>query len=346
MAGDFNKTEEAILDEYAPKVPDANEGGDNGEDGQDGQQQQQDGQNQTQPKKEEGDPKAKPEGKGDGKGDPKGAKPGQPPKPGEQPKPGVKDQRQPAQVQPGAERRVFERMTNDIRERDKQISTLSQQVEGYKSTMGFLGQLETHEVSRVTEIAKLYKTNPIEAVTQFLIGAKQDGVDLSKLNLATIDTEAIKGLLAQHVDAKLQPLLDDRNSSVRNAEAQNSARQELDDFLADNPDAEQHLDAVAGLMEKFPSLSLGGAWDKIQIWSYKNGINLQQPPAGATSPQASTPQRQVKPLPNGGGRQIAGGPGSPGNAQPRQRSEPVAAGTSLDSIILESMKEAGYNYNR
>lgn len=233
-----------------------------------------------------------------------------------------------------------------ISERDRKIQSVIAENEGYKASLDNLKGLGVAEVKRVTEIAAMYKTDPLRAVTEFLIGAKQDGVDLSKLDLGTIDTDAIRRLIQSEVGGRIDPLVQRYSQQDRDTEAQAAASQELEAFISVYPQAENHLDAVARIMEVAPELSLREAWVKIREYALDNGIDLNAPLGGnASTDQQAKKASTVKALPNGG-RQLSGNSGN-SLAQPRKPNAPKPVGTDLNEIIVESMREAGFaNYRR
>lgn len=346
----FNSTEEDILatinDEPPTRVnDDAPEGGEGAQPGQSAEGDEDEGQ---EPAKQPAGGKEQPkEGKdGKEKGDKDGA--GKPA--GKQPQKPADGQLDPNQANAFRRmqydnqrlKREFESTSNTLRETTEQLNTLQRA----------FGQINGHgltpdELNEGGRLIALYKRDPLAAITEILTTSKENGIDLSRLNLQTIDTNAIRQLIQNEVGSRVDPLVQEREQARLNAEDKAAAMGELDDFLGLNPEAEAHLEAITKVMQALPGIGLENAWDKVQAWAYRNGVDLFSPPDAGTTAAPTGDQPPVrKPLPNGGGRQIAGnGSGTSAPAEPKKPA-PARVGQSWDDIISEAMTESGIPYRR
>lgn len=342
--GSFNKTEEEILDFIDGgkagednKQPDPAEGESGNEDEED------DG-------KDAGDDDAGGD-EGEGEGDAGGKKAGGADKPGQKPAKGkdgaLVDKKTKQAVKPGAERRYYEEAHHYKREADSWKGKHEQLLGEFNAYRGAVEKTNSYrlapdEMVEAARIMDTYKRDPIQAIAEILTGAKEAGIDLSRLQLNTIDTNAIMSLIKKEVGARLDPIDQDRQQRQRDAEATTNATRDLDDFLYRNPEAEPHLSVIANLMERHETMTLREAWLEIRDYSLRNGIDLSKPPASGSAQRSDQTSR--KPIPSGG-RGIVNGAGG---QQPSRQNKggPAPVGTSLDDIIVSSMREAGLNYSR
>jgi hypothetical protein len=347
MPQEFNKTEEDILsqinDAPATRVNEPADGS--------GQQQQDEGNNNEEDNTGAGDEGAA-AGEGAGEedkksGDDKAGKAG-----GAKPEKGAKPAKEltPAQKQEGYALRQAQgeiaRLKQGSTAIAQQLTTTKAELDGMKQTFAQINShnLQPNELAEGARIIANYKKDPVACIEEILTLTKAAGIDLSRLSLNTIDTTAIMNMIEQKIGGRLDPLTQEREEAKLNEADKNAAIQELNNFLAIQPEAESHLTAITKLMEANPGLTLDGAWDKVQAWAYRNGIDIFTPPDN-TSTSGQTRDNQVrKPLPNGGGRQIANNGANNGAASAKP--QVAAVGTTLDDIITASMQEAGLNYRR
>lgn len=228
----------------------------------------------------------------------------------------------------------------------KEVETaLNAYKEAYATTNSF--GLTPQELSEGARLIALYKKSPTDMITEVLTVSKQNGIDLSKILPGSVDTVAIRNLIQQELGTKLQPIVDRETKTKEEAEFQTAAKEELDEFLASNQDAELHLDALAKIIDNTPGLGIASAWDKLQLWMLRNGIDPSLPPGRANDQRSSNQQSQQnrRPIPNGNGRQVMNSNGSGGNASMQKKTQ-VPVNASLDDIITSSMQEAGIDYRR
>lgn len=122
------------------------------------------------------------------------------------------------------------------------------------------------------------------------------------------------------------------------AQAQARAKQQVDEFLGENPVAQQHLDVLGEMIQAQPGLSLDRAWALLLQWSAQHGLDFRRPIAAQLQQQQPTQQpspQQTRPLP--GSRSAVNGamPRADVNGQFNEN-------TSWSDIIRSAMHESGY----
>lgn len=361
MPRQFNKTEEDILDDIndgpVTRTNDTTSGGaDGGHDSEDDDEVHDNVDQGGQGAKDNANAGDEDE---EDEGGQEGAKPAAKPKDGKagdgksaakQPK--GKTAEQIAQDQANSHRRLAQdniKLKNTNQQLTNDLNTTRTQLNALQTAFGAINSqgLAAEEVAEGARLMKLYKQDPIQAIAEILTTSKENGIDLSKLNLATIDTNAIRALIQKEVGGRVDPLLQRQQLQDQHAEDKAAAMQELDDFLAVNTEAEAHLEAITKVMSAQPGITLEAAWDKVQAWAYRNGIDLFTPAnARQNGAQGGANQQQVRrPLPNGGGRQIAGNGSGEAPASPKPRTQ-ARQGQSWDDIVSEAMAESGMSYRR
>lgn len=147
------------------------------------------------------------------------------------------------------------------------------------------------------------------------------------------------------IDAKLQPILQERQQNVQHAQAQAAARRDLDAFLEENQDANANLDVLSEMLQAQPGLPLQSAYIKMVRWSHENGLDWTQPlkpqiAALRQQQQPTQPQADSRPLP---GRRSATTQGTQrmNGGNPQQFTE----NASWADIIRSAMEESGTRIN-
>lgn len=231
-------------------------------------------------------------------------------------------------------------LTTDLTETRKQLNTL-------QTTFGAINGygLSPDELNEGARLISLYKKDPVQAITEILQASREAGIDLRRINYQGIDTNAIKSMIQKEVGSRIDPLVA-KDQELQAQEADKiAAETELNDFLDMNPEAETHLEGIVTVMKQMPGLGIAGAWDKLQIWAYRNGVDLFSPTPQAQPKESSGASANRKPLP-AGGRRIAGSGTGEGVSTSTRTIAPAKSGQSLDEIISDAMAEAGFNYRR
>lgn len=234
------------------------------------------------------------------------------------------------------------------RERDiaqGQLRTVTTERDTLKASLESINHsgLPSDELAETARLGKLFKSDPVAVISELLTAAKEAGIDLGKLNLGTIDTNAIKNLITKEIGGKLNPITDSYNAQRLEQESVQSAQREVDDFVALNPEAEMHLPAMIKVVAAQPSLTLDQAWEKVQLWAFKNKVDLSTPPGSQQNRQQAAPKNQVR-KPLTAGRNIANTGGE--QQQIETAKAPAKYGQSIDEIIVDAMNENGIKYRR
>lgn len=278
-------------------------------------------------------------------------------------------------VKAGNERRYYEMAHTERQKRstaEQQLGTLQRDFDTYKQTVTQVNQynLKPEAMAEGARLMHLWGTNPEAAVEEILGTAIAIGIDLSKFNLASINTKAIQGL----IDQKLQPITSAQEQQREQADLRANGEKQLNTFLAENREAETCLMAVSRLMEhdaslanlqqsydrlsawamrngaqhalplidtvlgQKPELSVGEAWLLVQDWAEAKQLDLSKPlqsaPAGSNT--------ATKPVPQGGRNIVV--PNGQGAAQPKIEMLPV--GSSIDDRIKLAFRQAGLDPNK
>ena len=343
MANEFNQTEEDILsvinDEPAKQVADGEDTTQGGDEGA------------------EDNTNAGSEGKGEEDGQGKGTKgPEAKPKDGKagdgKPTAPVKGAKTPQQVnEENATRRIQQdnvKLKGTNQTLLTENTTLKAKLDGITQAQAATNSygLQADEIAEGARIIADWKKNPVAVIEELLTVAKQNAIDLSSLKIGGIDTKAMTEIVRQEIGARLDPLRERHEAQELDATAKAEAIQEVEEFFTATPEAESHIEALTTILQSVPGMSIATAWKELRLWAYDNGINLTSPqaPANGGTPRDNTTVR--KPLPNGGGRYVAGnGSNDEAPASPKPKNTGMV-GQSIDSIINEAMAEAGLTYRR
>lgn len=212
-------------------------------------------------------------------------------------------------VQTGIERRLYHnnhKLKNQLSEVSTELETLRATNKAYvdafqaQATLG-LSPEEAHEgVKLVAD----FKQDPIKTLEGILTSLKSAGIDISSLNLGDVNTNAT----VDAVKKQFQPILDEHEQQRLQKETYQKAKVEVDNFVDEFPDAEQHLDFIGNTLANNSNLkSLPDTWMRIKLFAYDKGLDLSKPlgpQLDGTAP-AQAPERQVEKKPlmggNGGG---------------------------------------------
>ena len=174
------------------------------------------------------------------------------------------------------------------------------------------------------QMVALSKTNPIAALKQVLTRAAARGIDMTELGVQGGDLKSLADMLRGEIQQHMQPLRQ-RTEQEQAAERQrqqqandfNNAKVHVSQFFAANPDAKQYLPVLDAVLQRYPSMTLGEIWAKLQLHLTQRGAS-----------EART--RSSGAFPNGRGR-----------LPPRSKSSMAPVGQTYEQIARSVMKDVG-----
>jgi hypothetical protein len=192
--------------------------------------------------------------------------------------------------------------------------------------------LDQGEHLTALRLFKELRDNPKEAIKNILTRAATNGINITELGLqGGIDPQSLVNLIKQEIGTAVNPLKE-RTEAERRTETQRQQEQtrlgaiqtEVDGFFNQNPDAKEYLPVFTQTLQKFPGMTLGEIWARIQLHFERNPQSRQgrsgQP---QNSPRRSLPQGRGAPM-NGGSSDLA----------------PVT--DSYDAIVKDALAKAGF----
>lgn len=245
----------------------------------------------------------------------------------------------------GIERRIYEQSKRHERNASalaRENAQLKAQTQGAQQANSLATQLNLSPEMQSTAFRVMsdFVKDPVRTIEYLIAEVKGKGYTIPSLNgqgQAT-DMEA----LAKLIDNRLAPVLQDRQQAERVRQAEAQAKQHLDSFLDQAPDARANLDVLAEMITGDQSLNLQSAYIRFLTWCSANqldptqhvGLQLQARQQQQSSPAVQP--RQTRPLPNG--RQVNSNSAIPVGARATHDEN-----SEWSSIINDSMAEAGFN---
>jgi ribosome-binding protein aMBF1 (putative translation factor) len=232
---------------------------------------------------------------------------------------------------------AHERQINDVNTRlqkaveigrgfHQELTTLRAQTESVKQF-----GLDQGEHLTALRLFKELRDNPQSAIKNILTRAATNGINVTELGLAPggIDSKSLLDMIRQEIGTAVNPLKERTEAENRQRAqlAQENARKaeidgEVASFFDQNPDARQYLPVFTQTIQRFPGMTLGECWARIQLQL-------------ATNPPQRSPNSRG---PNGRQRSLPNGRPAPMNAG-QEDIAPVSE--SYDAIIQRAMREAG-----
>jgi hypothetical protein len=223
---------------------------------------------------------------------------------------------------------------NDMNNRLKRAVEIGQglhrELEAAKAHLGAVRQFGLEQGEHLTAL-RLYKElrdNPKEAIKNILTRAATNGINIAELGLqGGIDPKSLVEMIKQEIGNVTQPIRERTEAEKRAAQQAHEHRtrlgqvqQQVDTFFDQNPEAKQYLPVFTQTLQRFPDMTLGEIWARIQLHFSQN----PQQRRNQNSRQRSLPQGRG--APNGGGR-----------------SEDLAPVTdSYDAIVKDALDKAGF----
>src|SRR6188768_1524509 len=231
----------------------------------------------------------------------------------------------------------FERRINDAEGRvrkaveigrglHERLTTLQAQADSVKQF-----GLDQGEHLTALRLFKELRDNPQAAIKNILTRAATNGINVAELGLTPggIDSKSLIDVIRQELGSAMNPLRESTEAARKAKEVADrqeartrEVQGEVANFFDSNPDARQYLPVFTQTIQKFPGMTLGEVWARIQLQLATN------PRQGRTNSQR--PNGRPRSLPNGRGAPMNGGDGD---------IAPVTE--SYDAIIQKAMREAG-----
>ena len=206
---------------------------------------------------------------------------------------------------------------------------LHRDLESMRATSAALQQFGLEQGEHLTAL-RLYKElrdNPKDAIKNILTRAATNGINITELGLqGGIDPKSLVDMIKQEIGIVTKPIAERTESERRAAAAESERRtrlgqiqQQVDGFFGQNPEAREYLPVFTQTLQRYPDMTLGEIWARIQLHHAQN----PQSRRNQNSPRRSLPQGRPMPS-NGAGDDLA----------------PVT--DSYDAIVKDALDKAGF----
>ena len=120
--------------------------------------------------------------------------------------------------------------------------------------------------NQAIDLAQNYQNNPIEAIKKLLTQAAASGINIKELGTQiTADPATIRSVVEETINNSQKPVVEEPSEEQRKAEIET----EIAVFFYRNPDAKQHEDKLAKIIQAYPNVSLEKAWNEYQLYLAK-----------------------------------------------------------------------------
>lgn len=206
----------------------------------------------------------------------------------------------------GMGRRVYEQFRRMQKEHGDATKEL-QDLRAFREAAGAVNEvvaktgLDPDSIQAGLELTAAFQKDPINTIQQLIGLAQSRGLDTSAIGAAS---PVSPDVIARIIDAKLQPILQERQAAAREAEVMSSARQEAEAFLSDPvyPYARIHADLIAHLVRE-ENIDPREAYVKLMHAATARGLNFSRPlgeqiasASPAASPPRPAPTRSASPV--------------------------------------------------
>jgi hypothetical protein len=206
---------------------------------------------------------------------------------------------------------------------------LHRELEAARAQLGSVKQFGLDQGEHLTALRlfKELRDNPKEALKNILTRAATNGINITELGLqGGVDPKSLVEMIKQEIGNAVNPIKE-RTDAERRQAAQTQAEQtrlgeiqrEVDGFFGQNPEAREYLPVFTQTLQKFPGMTLGEIWARIQLHFAQN----PQSRSPQNSPRRSLPQSRPAPA-SGNGPDLA----------------PVT--DSYDAIVKDALTKAGF----
>ena len=177
-----------------------------------------------------------------------------------------------------------------LQEAEQQLTQLRQTNEGVRQYTELMTQygLKPDEAQIGLQMAAAYRRAPAEFLKSLINTTRANGVDLSSLGVQPgLDPNALNLVL----DQKLKPVIDWFNQNQQQAQLEQQAERDLQQFFGQYPDAVMHQNDIAVLMEKM-NISNVDAYYQLKMWAQQNQFDWNQPLVPQIEARRNGQQRQ------------------------------------------------------
>lgn len=151
-------------------------------------------------------------------------------------------------------------------------------------------KLDKQKVQMGAQFVEKWTTNPVGLAKELLTFLERRGIDISQVYDHQVDNN--QQMIDAEVNRRMQPIVQERMQ----AQAQQQARQVLDNFLGNYPDAEEHLGEIVEVMRRANLRDPFDAYDRLRRVYIKNGVDwFGREPVDEPVPQFSSKQRTPQP---------------------------------------------------
>lgn len=177
----------------------------------------------------------------------------------------------------GIERHVYEEGQRHSREN----AQLKQQVAQYAQAFNGINEV-TREAARLNvapqdqviaiRVMADFMRDPVRTLQTLVEEVKSKGYPIPFLTEGVspgMDLTAISRM----IDNKLQPFTQRSQQEQQQQQVRAQAQQELDQFLADNDEANSNLDVLSEMLQAQPSLTIQTAYTRMIRWAHENGLD-------------------------------------------------------------------------
>jgi hypothetical protein len=120
------------------------------------------------------------------------------------------------------------------------------------------------EINDALQLMKQYKVDPITAIKSLLTQARMRGIDLNSIGInGGIDPATVQSSIEKAIEARFARQNETAQSQT---DPQETAEQEVREFLGAYPDAAQYADIIAKAKDRFPEKPLEVIWLEYQAW--------------------------------------------------------------------------------
>jgi hypothetical protein len=138
--------------------------------------------------------------------------------------------------------------------------------------------IDSAEQLTALRLYKELRDEPAKAIKNILTRAAANGINIAELGATGgADPKSLIDLVRETIGKELNPLRESTAAAAqarKDAEAQtaqaNEIQGQVDSFFSQNPDAVPYLPAFTKVIQKFPGMSLGEIWARMQLAQQKN----------------------------------------------------------------------------
>ena len=167
--------------------------------------------------------------------------------------------------------------------------------------------IDSSEQLTALRLYKELRDEPAKAIKNILTRAAANGINVAELGApAGADPKSLIDLVRETIGKELNPLRQSteeaarlrRESDATNARA-NEIQSEVNTFFQANPEATPHLAVFTDVIKRFPNMTLGEIWARIQLHQAKNPQQRRNQNSRRPNGQRSLPQGRNMPAANG-----------------------------------------------